>query len=45
MVFKLVIAASQTWRRLKGRNHLPKIIEGVKFSDGIEVTEPTRNAA
>jgi len=45
MVFKLVIAASQTWRRLKGRNHLPKIIEAVKFSDGIEVTEPTRNAA
>ena len=45
MVFKLVMAASQTWRRLKGRNHLPKIIEGVKFTDGIEVTEPARNAA
>ena len=45
MVFKLVMAASKTWRRLKGRNHLPKIIEGVKFTDGIEVTEPTRNVA
>jgi len=45
MVFKLVMAASQTWRRLKGRNHLPKIIEGVKFTDGVEVTEPARNAA
>ncbi len=45
MVFKLVTAASQTWRRLKGRNHLPKIIDGVKFTDGIEVTEPARNAA
>ena len=45
MVFKLVMAASQTWRRLKGRNHLPKIIEGVKFTDGIEVTEPARNVA
>jgi putative transposase len=45
MVFKLVSAASQTWRRLKGRNHLPKIISGVKFTDGVEATEPTRNAA
>ena len=45
MVFKLVTAASQTWRRLKGRNHLPKIIDGVKFTDGVEVTEPARNAA
>ena len=45
MVFKLVMAASKTWRRLKGRNHLPKIIEGVKFTDGIEATEPTRYAA
>ncbi len=45
MVFKLVMAASRTWRRLKGRNHLPKIIEGVKFTDGVEATEPTRNAA
>jgi transposase-like protein len=45
MVFKLVMAASKTWRRLKGRNHLPKIIEGVKFTDGVEATEQTRNAA
>jgi len=45
MVFKLVTAASQTWRRLKGRNHVPKIIDGVKFADGVEVTEPARNAA
>ncbi len=45
MVFKLITAASQTWRRLKGRSHLPKIIDGVKFADGIEVTEPARNAA
>ena len=29
MVFKLVIAASKTWRRLKGTNHLPKIVAGV----------------
>jgi len=46
MVFKLVIAASKTWRRLKGTNHLPKIVAGVRFKDGIEVLEaPENNAA
>ena len=45
MVFKLVMAATRNWRRLKGRNQLPKIIDGVKFADGIEVTEPSRTAA
>ena len=38
MVFKLVMAAARTWRRLKGENQLPKVIEGVTFKDGIEVT-------
>jgi len=38
MVFKLVIAASKTWRRLKGENRLPMVIAGVKFTDGIAVT-------
>ena len=28
MVFKLVIAASKTWRRLQGQNQLPKVIGG-----------------
>jgi transposase-like protein len=36
MVFKLVIAAAKTWRRLKGQNQLPKVIEGVTFRDGVE---------
>ena len=31
MVFKLLCAASKTWRRLKGTNQLPKVIAGVKF--------------
>ena len=35
MVFKLVIAASKTWRRLKGENQLPKVIAGIKFTDGV----------
>jgi putative transposase len=42
MVFKLVIAAARSWRRLKGENQLPKVIEGVTFKDGVEV--PTVDA-
>jgi putative transposase len=38
MVFKLVMAAARTWRRLKGENQLPKVIEGVTVKDGVEVT-------
>jgi putative transposase len=30
-------AAEKSWRRLDGHNHLPKIILGVAFTDGIEV--------
>lgn len=45
MVFKLVISASKTWRRLKGTNQLPKIIAGVRFNDGIEVIEAPANHA
>ena len=45
MVFKLVITASKTWRRLKGTNQLPKIIAGVRFNDGIEVIEAPANHA
>jgi putative transposase len=46
MVFKLVMAAAKTWRRLKGENQLPKVIQGVTFRDGVEVIEaPTQNAA
>ena len=45
MVFKLITAASRTWRRLKGENQLPKVIQGVKFRDGIEVSVPTSQSA
>jgi transposase-like protein len=37
MVFKLVDAAQKSWRRLDGHNQLPKLIQGVRFTDGIEV--------
>ncbi|ABC21627.1 hypothetical protein Rru_A0826 [Rhodospirillum rubrum ATCC 11170] len=39
MVFKLVMAAAKTWRRLKGENQLPKVISGIKFVDGVESVE------
>ena len=46
MVFKLVEAAQRAWRRLDGRNQLPKLILGVKFADGLEVTtKPTTTPA
>ncbi len=45
MVFKLLNAASKTWRRLKGTNQLPKVIGGVRFQDGIEVIEVPANHA
>ena len=51
MVFKLVEAAQKSWRRLDGHNQLPKLILGVKFADGLEVTvkpdrrQPTNTAA
>jgi len=37
MVFKLVEGAQKTWRRLDGHALLPKLILGVRFSNGLEV--------
>jgi transposase-like protein len=46
MVFKLVMAAAKTWHRLKGENQLPKVVQGVRFHDGVEVREtPAQTAA
>ena len=46
MVFTLVMAAAKTWRRLNGENQLPKVIRGVTFRDGVEVTDtPAQTAA
>ena len=40
MVFKLVMAAAKTWRRLKGENQLPKVVDGVTFKTASRL--PTR---
>ena len=45
MVFKLVTAASKTWRRLNGYEQLPRVIQGVKFTDGIPADETETRAA
>ena len=44
MVFKLIMAASKTWRRLQGQNQLPKVINAVKFKDGIEAADERQNS-
>ena len=41
MVFKLVDAAQKSWRRLDGHNQLPKLVLGVKFTDGLEMVHAT----
>ncbi|MGH8110752.1 MAG: IS256 family transposase [Rhodanobacteraceae bacterium] len=38
-VFKLVKVAERHWRKLNGFHYLAKIIDGVRFRDGVEVCE------
>lgn len=45
MVFTLVRAASRKWRRINGANQLPRVIEGVTFTDGVAQADATRNRA
>lgn len=45
MVFTLVSAAAKTWRRLNGTNHLPRVMQGVKFIDGVATSDDTQNRA
>ncbi|MFV0276934.1 MAG: IS256 family transposase [Parahaliea sp.] len=45
MMFKLGLCAQKNWRRQRGFNYLAKVITGVKFIDGIEVTESDQAAA
>ena len=45
MVFKLIMEAAKSWRRLQGQNQLPKVVRGVKFHDGIEVANQEMSAA
>ena len=42
MVFKLLLSAKKTWRRLNGSDHIADVIQGVRFEDGIK---PIKRAA
>lgn len=39
MMFKLSQCAETTWRRLRGFQELAKVIEGIQFKDGIQITQ------
>jgi putative transposase len=45
MVFTLVRAAAKTWRKLNGANQLPRVIEGVKFRDGVAQSDADQSRA
>lgn len=45
MMFKLGMCAEKKWRKLRGFDYLGKVITGVKFRDGIEVTQGDQEAA
>ena len=45
MMFKPGQCAEKNWRRLRGFDDLVKVITGVKFNDGIEVTMLEQTAA
>jgi transposase-like protein len=45
MMFKLGQCAEENWRRLRGSRDLAKVISGVKFKDGIEVTQVSQATA
>lgn len=38
MMFKLGQCAEQNWRKLRGFNYLAKVITGIKFRNGIEIS-------
>jgi hypothetical protein len=42
MIYKLGQSAERSWRRLRGFEWLAKVVEGARFSDGMEVKLKTR---
>ena len=45
IIYKMGLCAEDSWRKLRGFRYLAKVIEGVKFKDGIEQTEGSKVAA
>ena len=44
-VYKMGLCAEDSWRKLRSFRQLAKVIEGVNFKDGIEVTDYNKVAA
>jgi len=44
-LFKLGLCAEKKWRRLRGFDYLAKVVTGIKFKDGVEVTGADQVAA
>ena len=44
-VFALVRAASKKWRWLNATSQLPRVVEGIKFNDGIATSDAPNRAA
>ena len=42
MIYKLGLCVERSWRRLRGFEWLAKVVEGVRFRDGIEVQNVVR---
>jgi putative transposase len=45
MMFKLGRCAEKKWRRLRGFDFLAKVIKGIRFKDGIEISKANQVAA
>lgn len=45
MMFKLAQCAENNWRKQRGFKVLTKVLKGIPFKDGIEVTKPDQIAA
>ena len=45
MMFKLGQCAEKKWRRLRGFEYLAKVVTGIQFKDGVEVTTDNQAAA
>ena len=45
MMFKLSQCAEKKWRKLRGFDYLAKVVTGIKFKDGLEVTAVDQVAA
>jgi hypothetical protein len=43
MIYKLGLCAERSWRRLRGFEWLAKIVDGVKFPNGVEVQNVVRS--